>query len=333
MTKVSVIIPVYNTEKYLSKCLESCIDQTLKDIEIICINSKSTDKSQEILIQFAQKDSRIKVLNKQKLLAGEARNEGVTAASGEYIIFLDSDDWFEKDALEILYNKINKDNSDVILFNAYNYYEKTGTKSFYNFVSPYFYKTGKECFSPLEISDVIFDTNPLAFKMYNKNFWTENKIEYSKHKFTEDALPFFKVLVNAKKISIEQKPLYNYRHHKESSMANFSKHFKDMFDVYYICEKEILNSQNAEQYIDSFLKNRINHILFRYTHLDFSWKKSYYYEMRKLFKHILRKYGNDIVEKNTQFKRINGIIKYPYHVELLLHQITLFRVLINAYLV
>ena len=169
--------------------------------------------------------------------------------------------------------------------------------------------------------------------MYSTRVWLENNIEYSKHKFTEDALPFFKFLINAKKISIEQKPMYNYRRHKESATAKFSKYCKDMFDVYYICENEILNSKNYECYIDSFLKNRINHILFWYSSLDFSQKRYYYYEMKKIFKYILQKYGKKIIEKNTHLKRVYGIIKYPYYIEKLLYRFTLLRVLANTYFI
>lgn len=110
---ISVIVPIYNTEKYLSKCLDSLLSQTFKDIEIICINDGSTDNSEQILKDFAQKDNRIIVLSQENLKQGAARNRGLDIAKGEYITFVDSDDWIEKDYIELLYNAIVENNVNI----------------------------------------------------------------------------------------------------------------------------------------------------------------------------------------------------------------------------
>ena len=104
MPKVSIIVPVYNTEKYLDKCLRSLINQTLADIEIICINDGSTDKSYEMLKTWASADKRIKLLTQENSKQGAARNRGLDIAQGEFITFVDSDDWVELDFCELLYN-------------------------------------------------------------------------------------------------------------------------------------------------------------------------------------------------------------------------------------
>ena len=104
--KVSVIIPVYNTEKYLHHCLTSAINQTLKEIEIIVINDASTDKSLTIIQKFTEKDNRIHLINFTKNKGnGIGRNTALKKAKGTYILFLDADDWFEKEAAELLYKK------------------------------------------------------------------------------------------------------------------------------------------------------------------------------------------------------------------------------------
>ena len=100
--KVSVIVPVYNTEKYLQKCLDSLINQTLKDIEIICINDGSTDNSENIIRMFAKEDSRIKLINQENKKQGAARNAGMKIATGEYIGFVDSDDYVDLNYFERL---------------------------------------------------------------------------------------------------------------------------------------------------------------------------------------------------------------------------------------
>lgn len=113
MPKVSIVVPIYNVEKYLSKCLTSLINQTLEDIEIICINDGSTDNSLEILKDFASKDSRIKVIDKQTEGPSISRNIGIKTATGDYIGFVDSDDWIDLDFYEKLYSAITSNDVDI----------------------------------------------------------------------------------------------------------------------------------------------------------------------------------------------------------------------------
>lgn len=111
--KVSIIMPVYNVEKYLKKCLNSLINQTLDDIEIICVNDGSTDNSDKILQEFAQKDSRIKILTQSNKGQSVARNLAIENANGEYLGFVDSDDWVDLDYFEKLYNIAIKYDCDI----------------------------------------------------------------------------------------------------------------------------------------------------------------------------------------------------------------------------
>lgn len=113
MTKVSIIVPVYNVEKYLRKCLDSLINQTLKDIEIICINDGSTDKSLEILEEYKNRDSRIILLNQENSGQSIARNNGIKKATGEYLGFVDPDDWVDLDYYEKLYNAASTNDTDI----------------------------------------------------------------------------------------------------------------------------------------------------------------------------------------------------------------------------
>lgn len=113
MPKISVIVPVYNTSMYLEKCLTSLINQTLTDIEIICINDGSTDNSLEILEKFAKEDSRIKVLSQENAGLSVTRNNGIKAATGEYIGFVDSDDYVDSSFYEKLYTAAKNNNADL----------------------------------------------------------------------------------------------------------------------------------------------------------------------------------------------------------------------------
>ena len=118
MAKVSVIIPVYNTEKYLAECLDSIINQTLEDIEIVCINDGSSDNSLNILKKYANKDNRIVIIDKENAGVSAARNDAIEKANGEYIMFIDSDDYFLPEACEIAYNSVMKD-YDIGVFGHY----------------------------------------------------------------------------------------------------------------------------------------------------------------------------------------------------------------------
>lgn len=121
--KISVVIPIYNTEKFLVKTLDSVINQTYKNLEIICVNDGSTDNSLNILTSYAKNDFRIKIINKPNSGLSDARNTGIDAASGEYIAFVDSDDYIDKDFYEKLMESIQKSGADVAM---------TSTKCFKN---------------------------------------------------------------------------------------------------------------------------------------------------------------------------------------------------------
>ena len=122
--KVSIIIPVYNVEKYIDKCLNSVINQTLKDIEIIVIDDETPDNSMNIVNKYAKKDSRIVVLKEKNKGQAGARNYGIKKSSGEYIMFVDSDDYVSNDICEKLYNKATEDNSDIVYSNCIELDEK-----------------------------------------------------------------------------------------------------------------------------------------------------------------------------------------------------------------
>ena len=130
--KISIIIPVYNVEKYLAECLDSCVNQTLKDIEIICVDDGSTDNSYKILEEYQQKDPRIRIfrheVNKKQ---GAARNKGLEIATGEYIWFVDSDDYIDTKACQILYDAIKEFDVDMLCFSAIQFSEEDGKRKFF----------------------------------------------------------------------------------------------------------------------------------------------------------------------------------------------------------
>ena len=126
MVKVSIIISVYNAEKYLKECLDSAVNQTLEDIEIICVNDGSTDDSLNILKSYAEKDSRVKVFTQPNKGQGAALNTALDNVRGEYVLNIDCDDWIELDACEFLYNKSKELNLDLLFYCGVVYNEHDG---------------------------------------------------------------------------------------------------------------------------------------------------------------------------------------------------------------
>ncbi len=222
MLKISVIMPVYNMEKYLSQALESLINQTLEDIEIICIDDCSTDNSLKILKKYAARDKRIILLEqKENLGQGIARNRALDIAKGEYIMCLDPDDWLELDACEICYNQISKNQNDFVIFNHRSFYQKTGE-----------YKQAEYTMEPfsdvmdcpnIELKNVkrnfIKQGGISCNKIYSRKFLNDNNIRYGTLRMGEDGVVFIKCIAYAKTISIINKVLYNRRIHDNNTIV------------------------------------------------------------------------------------------------------------------
>lgn len=213
--KVSVIIPVYNVEKYLEKCLNSLQKQTLKDIEFICVDDGSTDNSLKILQKIASEDKRFKVFSQKNQGPGIARNLGLANAQGDYIGFCDPDDFVDEKMFETMFNKITKDNSDLLVSEYNTYYEngkQVKTKKIYETVSPYYDIRNNDNFTWKDIQpDVFIGLEPPVWnKMFKKSFLDENNIKFAAQRVGED-LPFnLKSILSAKKISYIETPMYSY---------------------------------------------------------------------------------------------------------------------------
>ena len=252
--KVSVIIPVYNVEEYLEQCLDSVLNQTLREVEIICINDGSTDSSLELLKKFALKDSRIKIIDKKNEGPSAARNEGIKTAAAPYILFFDADDYLEHNALEEAFKCA--ENSDVALVCF-------GT-NIVGEVSPK-QKASDERYYAVEQNGVVEFTDELRLNMNvapsNKLFKTsvikENNIEFPFGLFYEDYEFFMKYSFCIKKAYYLNKKLYNYRRRPGSTMAQtFSRTFQNIYN--FLVEKDLY-----KDHIGTF--NKIFEYCFRFS--------------------------------------------------------------------
>lgn len=225
MIKVSVIIPVYNAEKYLEKCLESLCRQTLEQMEVICVDDGSTDSSPEILKRFQEKDERIRVLTQKNQYAGIARNNGMKEARGEYLLFLDADDFFEDTLLEKTYFQGKKQDADIVLFGAKQYNEKTGC------VSPaawYFKRDALPEENPFSRkttgTDVFSIVTPAPWtKLFKREFAEKERLSFQGLQNSNDVYFVLTALAAAEKITYVDEELVFYRVGMKESLQG-SKH-------------------------------------------------------------------------------------------------------------
>lgn len=245
MTKLSIIVPVYNVEKYLPKCLESLIKQTLKDIEIICVNDGSMDNSLAILKEFASRDSRIRIIDNQHQGVAKTRNTGIEQSTGEYIGFVDSDDYIDIDFFEKLYNSATKSNSDIAIASILKH------KNFFNIYNAKYTKEE----TAITIQDKIKlceDKKHFFFyawnKIYHSGFIKKNNIKFSEGQIYEDVMFAIKALYYSNKIISVYGTKYHYIEHENSLTKYKDKTGEKEHDLIkaYSELQEFCNSKNIE---------------------------------------------------------------------------------------
>ena len=205
--ELSIIVPVYNSSKYLNKCLDSILSQTFKDYEVLLINDGSTDDSAKILEKYVLIDSRIKVFHKENSGAAQARNFGIEKARGKYIGFVDSDDYIEKDMYELLYNLITKYKTDISICGLTHVYDK-------KFINPYPFHEEKKI-SGLEALKIALIGDKFSVnvynKLYNKNLFED--IKFPNIKFAEDGYVLPRILYKCKSVAFNTDSKYYWVHH------------------------------------------------------------------------------------------------------------------------
>lgn len=324
MDKISIIIPVYNTEKYIEKCLNSIVNQTYSNLEIICVNNGSTDKSSKLLNEYLMKDKRIKLIETENNGVSAARNIALNNVTGQYVLFVDSDDWIDYSTCENAIKTIIDNKSDVVFFNYIKEFK-------YNSV-PVNLACKKDCFVNGEIKKIRrrligpIDNeleNPLLSdiyctvwaKLYSFDCIKDLKfIDLNKIGTFEDGLFNIEVTKNAKKISYMDKYLYHYRkNNSNSTLTLYSKNlvnqYNFLFDyMFKECEDErdklALNNKICIQMITLIL-NEIK--LKNYKHFKKNLSKIYNY---KIFNDALNRYQKQNL--SSMWKIIYFLIEKRY---------------------
>ena len=236
MPKVSVIVPVYNVEKYLNKCLNSLVIQTLKGIEIIVVNDGSPDNSQEIIDKYSQKYKNIKAYRKTNGGLSDARNFGIKHATGEYIAFIDSDDYIDKRMLEKMYYKAKNNNLDIVVCNSVNIYDNNTSLEIKSNLK----------YSNNPIKNYLISPPMACIRIYKKELF--DSIQFKKDIYYEDLEIIPKLVKYTQKIDFIDEGLYYYYQRAGSIMKQ--KEFNDkLLDIFTVLEsnKQLLFNDYPEE--------------------------------------------------------------------------------------
>lgn len=302
MKTISVIIPVYNTEKELPKCLKSICDQTYKDLEIICIDDGSTDGSSQVLDEFSMKDNRIKVVHQKNGGESNARNTGLKMASGEYIAFCDCDDWIDTDMYEILARELNCENIDMV---GGSWYKETDAYS-------------QEIRNQLPVNNAAFTREELLKYLYKRDsyrgfayMWNKlYKREILKDKFGKlllfdedlrlggDVLYLAEAALNIKKGKYIDRAFYHYYQRSESGC-----HTKDVDKLQdWLKAYELVLQRFGEERIDDETIDYVKRFLAYHSSnaVEVAAEQGQE-EAKKKFQGLMRKYEQEYVSLNIQY--------------------------------
>lgn len=302
----------------MEKCLSSIVNQALKEIEIICINDGSTDNSLEILQQYAQNDKRIVIINQNNQGQSAARNAGIKEAKGEYIGFIDSDDWADETMFEKLYADAKSFESDITICSVNVYDEKTGK---FDTNDPYmtlnlFPKSFKsKVFSYKDCLDFLFRICVVPWnKIYKTSWIQENNLKFCEGINFEDMIFAVETLIKSEKISLVDEPLVIYRKASQTSysVGNYKLDYKkmDFFQIFEQLEKILKENSVYGILKDYFSFYKRNNLIYWYEKIENKEvKKQYYKKLVKIYPNF-RLYNLILwAKKNKLKKKIKSLAK------------------------
>lgn len=325
--KISIIVPIYNVEKYLKKCLDTIICQTLKEIEIICVNDGSTDNSRKILEQYSKIDSRIIIIDKKNGGLSSARNAGMKIAKGEYIGFVDSDDWVDETMFEKLYKKAKENDSQMSICAVHKFDDKT-KKMLYD--DPYFTlgffdeSFDNRSFNHHETTDFLIDLCVMAWnKIYKRSFLEENNALFPEGLIFEDGPFFFSIYFKMDRVSIVREFLYYYRINRANSIIQKGDmNFINIFDVTELMWNEIRQLPYFDKIKYYFLKKKFDDANYRCSVIDKKYGELYYNRFKTFepffdttlldFKVIEKQYPR-VYYEIEDLKKIDNYKEYKRH--------------------
>lgn len=302
---ISVIVPVYNSAEYLEHCLDSILNQTYKELEVICINDGSTDCSEQILHMYEAKDSRVIVESIPNAGQANARNIGMDIARGEYICFVDSDDVIDLQMIEELYCAIQGNYLDMVFCYIRRIYEKKPSllERFYKFDLTFDFTESTTIYEHPEL--ICYLTNGPVAKLYKRSFLNQHHIRFIKGYIYEDLLFTQEILSCNPTIAKVDAQLYDYIIHQNSTMTSKRSNVTDMFVTY----KNVYDAYECKQIAKQF-KNELDYLCLYHVMIGTSyrmWRSGQYGLLKSI--RICRKYVRQYeCSKENEYIKAKGVL-------------------------
>ena len=312
--KVSVIVAIYNAEKYLKECIDTLLAQSLREFEVICIDDGSTDNSYSILYEYSMKDRRIKVYRQENKGAGAARNYGLTLAQGEYVLFVDGDDYFDKEMLKEAYRKALQDNSDICIFKSKQYDMETGKVSDCTFSLRTNELPEKRPFSVSDLTSSPFHVfmGWAWDKLYKKSFVLNNGLYFQEQRTTNDMYFVFASILRAGKITTVEKALYYQRRNVPGSLsATRALSWECFYHALKKVKKELDDMGIYEVYQQDYVNYALHSCLWNLNTLPHEQALLLFDKLRKKWFHELEieDYGKDYYKNKEEYGQFQDIMK------------------------
>jgi glycosyltransferase involved in cell wall biosynthesis len=308
--KISIIIPVLNTEEYLEACLKSVLEQTLADIEIICVDNGSSDGSCLILEKYQKEHGNFLLFKHPTGRQGAARNVGLGHARGEYIGFVDSDDYVQPDMFEKMYARAKTCTADVVICNI---------KFFYQFDHTFEQQLPDHWFPNDERIDMLkhrqfFRNLTICNKIFKKQFLDRNNICFPEGLFHEDQLFVVQSLILGRNVVSVREPLYIYRKQRENSVSSLSN--TSVFEIFPVISeiRRFINENNYQEKFGALIDElAVSRYLMLFSQIDNQLKRKYFTLMKKNFQDMEIKKPLQILTK-TEFRNFSLIVNSPFFI-------------------
>ena len=321
MVEISVIIPAYNAIDYLDEAIESIINQSFKDLEIICVDDGSTDNTLERLEYYASKDSRIQVYTQENQGPGGATNTGLSKAKGKYIYFMDADDILDLNALEELHSIIEEKDLDFVILKAICYDQDTD--EYYEqdyFTMPILHEcVGDSVFDWRDIGNVIFKISVTPWsKLYKHELIKKSGAKFPLNLIYHDNIFFWEILFNSNRIYYYDKILYTRRVHSSSLVHSHNEKTVDTIKTNNLIFQTFMDFGHFEEFKEFLYNRKVSLVNFRYDLIRVEFKEYFFIEMKKDFEKIIghEKYDDfysNLRPKNKKY--FDNVINSNSHIE------------------
>ena len=285
-SQISIIIPVYNVEKYLAECLDSVVNQTMHDIQIICVNDGSPDGSRAILQEYADRDSRIEIIDKPNGGLSSARNAAYPHIRGKYTLFVDSDDWIELNLCEKTYRNAEESNAPVTMF----FYHEEGGRALHR------KKITPDVKTTVEEKSTLVGFPTAWSKLWRTDFLLGNKLYFPEGLIFEDVLVHWKALVFAERIVVLPEYLYHYRDNDRGIMQNYGKKCFDIISIYAGIRRFLEKNRYYPLYKGLYHKRKLERIRSFYERCPVEWQGE--------FRDLIRK---DLTDEDREYYRTGKV--------------------------